>query len=102
MRQENEVKRLEQDLCDSVSDPSEAVWLSQLLLTAVQERGRLRAAFERDFSAPNADVNGAAARATLLSAPTDHLTAPRLICLQMYMKRSLRQVTGISTSSGAN
>ncbi len=79
MRQENEVKRLEQDLCDSVLDPNEAVRLSQLLQATVQERGRLRTVFERDFGAPNADANGAAARATLLNAPTDHLTAHGLL-----------------------
>ncbi len=38
----------------------------------------MRAASERDFGTPNADANGAAAGATLLSAPTDHLMAPGL------------------------
>ncbi len=36
----------------TVSDLSEAVWLSQLLQAAIQEQGQLRAAFDSDFGAP--------------------------------------------------
>ncbi len=73
-RQENEVKRLEQDLCNSVSDLSKAARLCHLLQAAIQECSRLKAAFERDFSALNADANSAATGATSLGAPTDQLT----------------------------
>ncbi len=41
-RQENEVARLEWDLCNSVSDLEEAMRLSQLLKIAVQECSHLR------------------------------------------------------------
>ncbi len=75
MRQENEVKRLEQDLCNSVLDLGKAVWLCQLLQATVQECSRLRIAFEKDFGTLNAEANSAAMGATSLSAPTDQLTA---------------------------
>ncbi len=72
-RQEEEVRRLETCLCDSVSDPMEAAQFCGLLQAAMQERGRLRAAFDRDFGTPDARADCAAA-ASLLSAQTNHLT----------------------------
>ncbi len=39
----------------------------------------MRAVFDRDFGAPNADANGAAAGAMLLSTQTDQSTAQRLL-----------------------
>ncbi len=74
-RQENEVTRLEQSLQNSASHPDEAIRLSQLLKVAVQECGRLRAEFQKDFGAPTAGANGAAGGATLLNNPADQLTA---------------------------
>ncbi len=78
-RQEEEVKRLEQCLFDSVSDPSEAVHFAELLQIAVWEKGRLHAAFDRDFGPPNADANGAAMGATALCTQTGHSTAQMLL-----------------------
>ncbi len=77
-RQENEVARLEQAVRDSLSDPDEVTRLSQLLKIAIQECGRLRAEFQKQFGAPTARANGAARGAMLLNNPIDQSTARML------------------------
>ncbi len=72
------MRRPEQCLCDSVSDPMETVWVCGLLQAAVQEQDRLRMIFNRDFSTPDASVNGAATGATVSGTRTGHSTAQTL------------------------
>ncbi len=73
------MKKLEKDLCSSVSDLSKATQLCQLLQVDVQEYSQLRAAFERDFGALNADANSATTGAMSLGAPTDQSTVRGLL-----------------------